>query len=232
MVAAAMRLVCTKGGVDIVQQGTDGFLFYIVHKGRVEVMQDGQSLGTLLAGDAFGERALLTSGRRTATVRATTDVELWTLQKGVFLAVLRRAALLAEGSRSMQGLHRRVPLLAELPDAELRSMTAMFTPQLFQEGDTIVNEGDDADGGAFYVIEEGEVRVSRGEVALPVLGPGGYFGEVALLKGTPRAATVVALSKEVCCLCLTKQQFESSVSCRLRALLEQRLDAYGLPSAQ
>ncbi len=95
------------------------------------------------------------------------------------IAVLQRAGLLAETSRAV--LERLAAGSAELAVAP---------------GQAIVREGEQAD--ALYVVEYGDFTVSaRGadgtERALPALGgPGAYFGEIGLLEGIPRTATVTA----------------------------------------
>lgn len=66
----------------------------------------------------------------------------------------------------------------------------------FEDGETIVRQGEPGDD--FYIIVDGTalVKQNRGEGEEPVevgrLGPGDYFGEIALLLNRPRAATVVA----------------------------------------
>jgi predicted MFS family arabinose efflux permease len=94
------------------------------------------------------------------------------------IAVLQRAAILAEASR---------PVLERLASGA----TELEVPA----GHAVVTQGEEAD--AFYVIEDGGMAVSsHGEAeverALPALGPGDYFGEIGLLEQMPRTATVTA----------------------------------------
>jgi len=64
----------------------------------------------------------------------------------------------------------------------------------YEDGDTVVRQGET--GELFYVIEVGSVDLvkhdGRREIQLPSLGPGKYFGELALLNDTPRQATIKA----------------------------------------
>jgi CRP/FNR family cyclic AMP-dependent transcriptional regulator len=67
---------------------------------------------------------------------------------------------------------------------------AGFPPARFVAGDVIFAEGDKGD--AMYVIRSGEVAIERGGHVMETLGPGGIFGEMALIDGSPRSATVRA----------------------------------------
>lgn len=79
-----------------------------------------------------------------------------------------------------------------LDDETLATLTALAEPHRYEPGVTIVREGEFAD--RFCVVTEGTVVVSRagpvGEMWVATLGPGQFFGEIALLEGVPRTATV------------------------------------------
>lgn len=66
---------------------------------------------------------------------------------------------------------------------------AMF-PIVFRKGDTIIKQGDEGDN--FYIIDEGQVEVFVNNVPVTTISEGSSFGELALIYGQPRAATVVA----------------------------------------
>lgn len=61
-------------------------------------------------------------------------------------------------------------------------------PESFLASETIIKEGDE--GNYFYVLDAGEVEVSKEGKFLTNICEGGSFGELALIYGTPRAATV------------------------------------------
>lgn len=63
-------------------------------------------------------------------------------------------------------------------------------PVVHRGGEAIIRQGDEGDN--FYIIDEGEVEVYVNNVPVVVLGEGCSFGELALIYGTPRAATVIA----------------------------------------
>ncbi len=85
-----------------------------------------------------------------------------------------------------------VPLFATLSDAERRRIAAVAKRVTYREGATVVEEG--SLGGRFFVIQAGTAKVQTGGRTRITLGPGAYFGELAVLDGQPRSASVIATS--------------------------------------
>src|SRR5262245_17547878 len=63
-------------GTRLALEGASGYSFFVIESGTVDVDRGGQKLETLGVGDFFGEAAILTGGRRNATVTASSDVKL------------------------------------------------------------------------------------------------------------------------------------------------------------
>lgn len=101
----------------------------------------------------------------------------------------------------------RVPLFASLSPRHLRRAAELCEEQRFMAGATIVRAGDVGD--TFYVILEGEARVvsPTGRV-WNHLYPGDFFGEISLLDGGPRTASVIAETPMVM-LALPRRAFRS-----------------------
>jgi MFS family permease len=86
------------------------------------------------------------------------------------------------------------PIFAGLPAPRLEAAARQLEPLPMRAGEVIVREGDPSD--RFYLISEGSLRVTQGadETHLRDLGPGDVFGEIGLLRKSPRTATVTATS--------------------------------------
>jgi CRP/FNR family transcriptional regulator, cyclic AMP receptor protein len=91
---------------------------------------------------------------------------------------------------------KKVPLFAGLDDKELESIASSMRERRFKAGDTVTQEG--AGGVGFFVVEEGEADVNVGGEAKGSVGPGDYFGEIALINESPRTATLTARTDMVC----------------------------------
>jgi CRP/FNR family transcriptional regulator, cyclic AMP receptor protein len=89
-------------------------------------------------------------------------------------------------------LLQRVPLFAGLERKELERLSGSFKERTFPAGDTVATEGEG--GAGFFVIESGEAVVKvRGEER-GRLGPGDYFGDIALIDQGDRTASIEAVS--------------------------------------
>jgi CRP/FNR family cyclic AMP-dependent transcriptional regulator len=83
-----------------------------------------------------------------------------------------------------------VPLFAGLSKRHLRNIAKLGEEQEFETGATLAEEG--TPGDTFHVLLEGEAKVTRGGRRLNRLIPWDFFGEIALIDGGPRTASVVA----------------------------------------
>jgi CRP/FNR family transcriptional regulator, cyclic AMP receptor protein len=97
-----------------------------------------------------------------------------------------------------------VPLFAQCSKGELQEIAAIADEIDIAEGKALTTEG--SPGREFFVIIEGTASVAQDGEQINDLGPGDFFGEVALVKDTPRTATVTATSP-VRALVVTAQNF-------------------------
>jgi CRP/FNR family transcriptional regulator, cyclic AMP receptor protein len=104
-----------------------------------------------------------------------------------------------EDSGESQGaveLLRSVPLFSDLEGEELERFSRVAVPRAFPASTRVFHEGDHSD--ACYIVRSGSFRVTREHsdgraITLATLGPGDIFGELAMLDGEVRSASVEAL---------------------------------------
>jgi CRP/FNR family transcriptional regulator len=107
------------------------------------------------------------------------------------------ATLDRKPAEAVIGLLRRVPILSGLSDDELREVADLAIPRTFEGGTRVFHEGDQSD--SCYIVRSGDLRVTREHtdgraIALATLGPGDMFGELAMLDGHTRSASVEAVT--------------------------------------
>ena len=91
----------------------------------------------------------------------------------------------------------KVPLFSDLNQRKLRKLAKGFKEKTIGPGITVVREGH-MDGVGFFVIAEGKATVSVSGVNVAVIGPGDYFGEIAMITERARGATVTAETQLRC----------------------------------
>jgi MFS family permease len=130
------------------------------------------------------------------------------------LAILTGRRLLrldaeAEAPGPELSLLRSIPIFAPLPGTPLEHLAARLVPLRLQAGDVVVRQGDTGD--RFYVVVEGDVEITVDGRVVSELGPGGYFGEIALIRDMPRTATATARTPVVL-YALEREDFLAAVT--------------------
>ena len=212
--ARMARVERRPAGAPIVLEGERGDVLYAIGRGRVVVHtrrapgshgeqggDDRAYLGALGEGDFFGEFSFLTRSPRAATVEAAADVVLLRLDREVVDRLVetdiafREHLILFYKERVAELVLAKNAIIGLLPPELRRSLIAASEVRHFPDGAAIVHEGDEAD--EIFVLLAGEAEVVREASGFPVfinkLAEGQLFGEMAVLGGTRRTATVRAM---------------------------------------
>jgi MFS family permease len=144
----------------------------------------------LIAGMALGSLAMPllmhTVGLRTGLLVIGTSVTALAM---LSIGALRRIDTIALAPDGLE-LMRSTALFAPLPERSIERLARASTSVTVPAGDAVFHQGDAGD--RFYVIESGQAEVIVSDDLSTLLGPGGAFGEIALLRDVPRQATVRA----------------------------------------
>ena len=218
-VAAALRSETWAKGEKVIAEGERGDTAYLIANGEAgvvtkDIIGEEITLRVFKTGEVFGEVALVESTPRTATVRALTDLEVYVLDRATY------RQLSAGNPTFARTMGKHVDLLAvdrflkksspfaRVPDPVIRRVAGQLVSIPVKSGDVVVTEGEEGD--RFYVIRSGQFEVIQGGRRMATLGEGDAFGEIALLTGGPRIATVTATTAgEV--LALSKADFDAVV---------------------
>lgn len=196
--AGRVQLRTFPPGQSVVRQGERAIAFYVVRSGRFRVIEEDPDTGEertlriLGRGESFGELGLAQSAPRAATVRAIDAADVFEIDKGTFDRLLADMVKVPAFAPTLQAASelRELGCFAALEPDRLSEVLARGEWVNIPPGQTIMAEGEVGD--AFYALRSGRVNVFEGETLVRTLGPGTYFGEVALLLDMPRTATVSA----------------------------------------
>ncbi len=197
-VAARLDTERREAGTEIVHQGdVDGRRWFLVDDGRLAVEVEGFLVAELRRGDQFGERALLRSAPRAATVRALTEVVLHALEREDFLAAVSGVELHAPDWTSPAPDRidpwtalAQAPLVHSLGSGAVAELIHGSRVQEVDAGAPIVTTGERDD--TYHVLLSGRAHVYVDGAVRQELSPGDAFGEIAVLHRVPRRASVVA----------------------------------------
>lgn len=188
---------------------TKGACIYLLLEGDVALTLKGKPLELVLAGEIFGELATIGDYPRSATATARKNCRVLALDERQFLQSLQQMpefALMLMGvmaqrlRRSIARLAQSQRTAAEAPEqknsldrktlAEIQHELGDPAPTRAPAGQNLVTQG--AVGACMFVVIEGRIAISLDGRVVEHVGPGGIFGEIALVDRAGRAATATA----------------------------------------
>ncbi len=182
---------------------------YLLLEGEIGLMIGNKFFGVVKPGDICGELAVIAGLPRSATAMAKINCRVLSLDEKQFHAALAKKpefalmlmSIMVQRLRQSMAKLGAAPRAAGTPAersdvldrkalAELRSELSRQEPTAFQAGKVILSTG--AVGAFMYVVLQGRVAISVGDSMVERVGPGGMFGELALIDRSARAATAIA----------------------------------------
>ena len=183
---------------------------YLLLKGEVELRAKKKAIGTVKPGEIFGEIAVIAHAPRTAGAVAKSECRVIALEPDAFegalatkpafalmlMSMLIRRLRETIAQLSVSGAISHIEDFEEAIVFDKKQLQELITgladdpPIFFQQGAQIIQKGQT--GIRMYAVIEGEVAVSIDGRILEILGPGGVFGEAALVTETARLASATA----------------------------------------
>ena len=199
--------------------------FYVVVDGEVGVRDGRRLIGSLTKGDTFGEWGISHErGFRTADVVTTRPSQCLEFTEAQYrwlvaqcpviqerIGVIRRLLPLLQNAQARARLHADVAptihrsVMTTMTAGQLSSFALFSTVKTFKEGESVIVEGDEADG--FYVLLSGYLGVAIENRVVGEVTEGEIFGELGALDGTRRTATVTTVSADAEVLFMKSSQF-------------------------
>jgi len=187
----------------VIKQGEQGDVLYLIEAGYFECYkqfnkdQNPVMVKKYNAGEFFGELALLYNSPRAASVFAKSDdCVVWALDRETFNNIVKEASI-KKREKYLKFLSS-VEILETLSPQEIGQIAEAIKEEKVYKDDIVLKQGEVAD--KFYMLGEGKavaIKTFDDGVTQEVLdySDGSYFGELALMKDEPRAATVKALTE-------------------------------------
>lgn len=186
-------------------------MYYVV-SGDVELVMGAKTVDTVKAGELFGEMAVITGRPRLASATAKNDTHAWSMDAAEFQRAVAKSPEFALMIASvlydrLRFIAAQLALRPKVAGAQPR-MATVFEPQLvaqleaalprsatvrYRQEQIIMKEGQ---AGTFmYLVKTGRVAIAVGTTVVEVVGPGGTFGEMAVVDQSPRTARAGTLEE-------------------------------------
>jgi cAMP-dependent protein kinase regulator len=225
----AMELKKIAKDENVIEQGGVGDYFYIVKSGDFDIfVKKGEDPPKKVfqagVGFAFGELALLYNAPRSATITASCDAEVWALDRVCFRNLVVRSAE-AQFRQRVEFLNA-VDVFHVLNENERAALAEVLEEEEFEDDEAIVEQGEKDD--KMFILRSGKavacIKGEQGEVEVMQYSNGSYFGEIALLSGEPRKASVYSVGP-CTCLYISRSTFLRVLG-PLQSLLERNISKY------
>ena len=194
-------------GKAICREGDPGNSIYIISRGKVAITRrpagkEKTVLNELKEGDFFGEFGFFSNARRQATVESLTDTEVLEITQGDMEKIIQEFPGVSKvlfkfyKERVLDNLLAASALFQTFSPGERHKILEAVSLEEFPAETVVIEEG--APGECLYILKSGEVEVfssdsQKEKVILATLKEGDYFGEISLITGRPRTASVRTL---------------------------------------
>lgn len=191
----------------VIREGDEGEHLFVAEEGEFEIYKDEELIGKMSNKKCFGELALLYNCKRTASVKALNTATLWVLDRNMFQTIMMKTGL--ERQKDLIRFLKSVNIFENLPERKMLKIVELIEVQSYSEDQCIIRQGEEAN--SFFIVQSGWVKVTQKvedeEIEVREMTVGDYFGEIALLDGGKRTASIYAMKGPTEVLCLYSQVF-------------------------
>lgn len=227
----AMDFKKFRRGETVIKQGDDGNELYVVQHGKLtcsKMTPAGQTLQLKIyyPGEFFGELALLYNTPRAATITALEECELLSLDRETFNFIVKDAMI--KNANKFEKFLSEVQVLQGLSEYERSKLSDCLTVKTYANGEAVIKEGEAGD--MFFLVLEGRATAyklnfhTNRQEEVYQYEEKSYFGELALIRDEPRAATIIAKS-QLKLACIDRNSFKRILG-PLEDILKRNAEKY------
>jgi CRP-like cAMP-binding protein len=194
-----------KGRV-LFEEGEDGNYFYILKSGHLELLEKGVQKKILGEWECFGDLSLLQKCKRSCTIRALVDSELYVLEGYIFREIIKNLnrAKMVDILKHIDN----ITILQNLDSIQKNNIATLAVQMKFEKGEKIITKGEVGD--KMYIIKEGSFSCRSGNKEVKKLTANDFFGENSLLFESKRSLDVFSVEKSICYI-ITKKNLEEAL---------------------
>jgi len=225
LILLAMKEQNFNAGTKVINEGDDGDYLFVIEKGTLDCVKniggEDKVVKVVSAGDVFGELALLYNCPRAANVLAKDSCVCWQLDRETFNHIVKDAAV--KRRNKYDAFLKSITLISSLDAYDRSQIADALKAETLSAGQKVITQGEPGD--KFYIIEEGTLYATKDGSRVMDYKAGDYFGELALLKNQPRAASVIVESASAKVLSMTRLSFNKMLG-PLADLLQKNVGSY------
>jgi cAMP-dependent protein kinase regulator len=206
---------------NIILEGDFGNCLYLIEEGELECYKKFTTIKdnkkTIIEklvkiyspSEIFGELSLLYNSPRAATVKVKSEKsKLWKLDRETFNYIVRDRAI--KRRKRYEKFLNNVEIFSTMDPYEISQICDALISLTYNKGEYVIKEGEISDN--FYIIEDGTAQALKkfddGTFMVKEYKIGDYFGELALMKNKPRAASIIATSEILKVVALNQNSFK------------------------
>jgi CRP-like cAMP-binding protein len=188
------------------EEGEDGNYFYILKSGELQLLEKEVHMKVLSEWECFGELTLLQKCKRTCTIKALVDSELYVLEGAIFREIVKNLnrAKLIDILKHIDN----ISILQNLETIQKNNIATLAIQQKYEKGEKIIAKGEIGD--KMFIVKEGAFSCRSGDKELKKLTINDFFGENSLLFESKRSMDVFASEKSACYI-ITKKNLEEAL---------------------
>ncbi|KAM3128079.1 hypothetical protein pb186bvf_019842 [Paramecium bursaria] len=228
--AKAMFYCHLKKDQIIINQGDAASSFFILEKGKIRVLVDGQERKILEQGNGFGELALLYNAPRSATCTAIDECYLWGIDRQTFRKSVED--IMRQEQEANRKYLEQVKFFNQLTREQKDAIAGVLIRQKFNKDQIIVNEGDQA--SSFYIIAEGQVGVfNKDSQQIATLNANESFGESALkAENQVRQMTIKAVQPDTKVLALGRDIIQQILGDQVQSIIYKNICKWAMHNSK
>jgi cAMP-dependent protein kinase regulator len=198
----------------VIKQGDDGEELFIVSSGTLKCTKifpgktEETFLKTYISGEVFGELSLMYNAPRAASIIANEDSVLFSLDRDTFNHIVKNATI--QQREKYNGFLKKIDILSTLDNYEREKICDCLETRIYNQGEYVIKEGESGD--EFYLIQEGTAdalkEIEGKTIKVFDYKENDYFGELALLSGDKRKASIIVTSDKLAVAFISQDSFK------------------------